>query len=320
MLLYFFTFFVSVLSVIDTNSITISGISSGGYMAVQYHVAYSSTLSGAAIFAAGPYYCVEGYLIDELTECTNSIFPVPVEYLVHYILSEATLGNIDSPTNLAGQKVYLFSGTNDTTIYPAVVRYLEDMYEIFDVNLSSNFNIPAQHTFPTDSYNGNPCSQSVSPFISNCSFDGAGIALKHLYGTLVDRVTPIDSNIITFDQTKLTPGSVAPSTISLNNFGFAYIPTACQSQTVTCRLHISLHGCQQNNQTIGTTFVKNAGYNSWAESNNIIIVYPQTCNSGLNTWGCWDFIGYTSPLSYALKNAPQMKTLNNIVTYFTVHY
>jgi len=36
---------------------TVSGISSGGYMAVQLHVIFSDTFQGAGIVAGGPYYC-----------------------------------------------------------------------------------------------------------------------------------------------------------------------------------------------------------------------------------------------------------------------
>jgi poly(3-hydroxybutyrate) depolymerase len=42
---------------IDPSKVTVSGLSSGGFMAVQMHVAYSSVFSGAGIFAGGPYYC-----------------------------------------------------------------------------------------------------------------------------------------------------------------------------------------------------------------------------------------------------------------------
>ena len=35
----------------NISSVTVSGISSGGYFAVQMHIAYSSLISGAAIFA-----------------------------------------------------------------------------------------------------------------------------------------------------------------------------------------------------------------------------------------------------------------------------
>ncbi len=38
--------------------ITVSGISSGGFMAVQFHVAHSSTVGGAGVVAGGPYWSV----------------------------------------------------------------------------------------------------------------------------------------------------------------------------------------------------------------------------------------------------------------------
>ena len=37
----------------DKTKISVSGISSGGYMAVQFHVAYSETIMGAGIVAGG---------------------------------------------------------------------------------------------------------------------------------------------------------------------------------------------------------------------------------------------------------------------------
>jgi hypothetical protein len=39
--------------------ITVGGLSSGAFFAVQYHVAHSATISGAAVFAGGPYYCAQ---------------------------------------------------------------------------------------------------------------------------------------------------------------------------------------------------------------------------------------------------------------------
>lgn len=36
----------------NITDVTVSGISSGGYMAVQMHIAYSATIQGAAVFAA----------------------------------------------------------------------------------------------------------------------------------------------------------------------------------------------------------------------------------------------------------------------------
>src|SRR5215204_1167799 len=40
-------------------AITVSGISSGGFFAHQFHVAYSKLVNGAGIIAGGPFACVE---------------------------------------------------------------------------------------------------------------------------------------------------------------------------------------------------------------------------------------------------------------------
>ena len=57
----FLCFFVSLAAVITassplgpykTSDVTVSGISSGGFMAVQLHISYSSIVNGSAVFAA----------------------------------------------------------------------------------------------------------------------------------------------------------------------------------------------------------------------------------------------------------------------------
>ncbi|MBC86589.1 MAG: polyhydroxybutyrate depolymerase, partial [Bdellovibrionaceae bacterium] len=45
---------------IDQSKISVSGISSGSYMAGQLHVALSGTFSGVGLVAGGPYYCSQG--------------------------------------------------------------------------------------------------------------------------------------------------------------------------------------------------------------------------------------------------------------------
>src|SRR4051794_11105406 len=44
---------------VDTTQISVSGLSSGGFMAVQFEVAYSASLKGAGAIAAGPYDCAQ---------------------------------------------------------------------------------------------------------------------------------------------------------------------------------------------------------------------------------------------------------------------
>ena len=42
---------------IDVSKITISGFSSGGFFAVQFHVAYSKIIRGVGVIAGGPFWC-----------------------------------------------------------------------------------------------------------------------------------------------------------------------------------------------------------------------------------------------------------------------
>lgn len=72
-----------------------------------------------------------------------------------------------------------------------------------------------------------------------------------------------------FSQTQYTK---AFNFTSMADNGFIYIPEYCNKNQ--CVVHIALHGCIQEFEAVGYAFVKNAGYNTWAESNNIIVIYP----------------------------------------------
>ncbi len=68
-------------------------------------------------------------------------------------------------------------------------------------------------------------------------------------------------------------------------------------------------------------FVENAGYNAWADANNMIVLYPQTVTSYLspsNPSGCWDWWNYLSSVNgFDLKTSPQMTFLINLLTSVT---
>ena len=56
---------------VGPHTVTVAGISSGGYMAVQLQVAFSTSIFGSAVFAGGPYYCAQGSLNSALGYCEN---------------------------------------------------------------------------------------------------------------------------------------------------------------------------------------------------------------------------------------------------------
>lgn len=78
-----------------------------------------------------------------------------------------------------------------------------------------------------------------------------------------------------------------------------YVPTACETQT--CRVHVVFHGCKQyaENAQVGDAVYKHGGYNEWADTNKIIVLYPRTVAVPLkNPNGCWDFWGFDDGLPH----------------------
>jgi len=304
---------------IDLNSITVSGVSSGGAMAIQYHVSYSKSIAGAGVIAAPPYWCAKDKLSVALISCTTSPSLISLTELYAATQYAYGVGSIDSPSYLANSKVWLFAGTGDTIVVPGVVQKTVQYYQHYISSKNVYFvnNIGAAHSWVTDNY-GNPCTYLGTPYINNCHYDGPGQMLKFLYGNLSPRVNTTQA-VQTFSQSNYTPLSVSPSTLSLSNTGYIYVPKACQDGQTICKLHIAFHGCDQGNDQIGTTFAQNNGLNQWAETNKIIVVYPQAVVSRVvpyNPQGCWDWWGYLGP-EYATKLAPQIKFVSNIISALT---
>ncbi len=294
---------------IDKTQTTVSGLSAGGFMAVQLHVAYSATFAkGAGIFAAGPYNCAEGSIVNATGRCMVTPANIPTSTLVNTTKTWASQGVIDPVSNLQNSKVYLFSGRLDTVVKPGAVDALRSYYGSFvnAGNIVHKNDLSAEHAMITDDY-GNACSTKGAPFISDCNFDLAGAMLQHLYGPLNARATGTlpAGNFVEFKQTDFITNQ------GMGTTGWAYVPQACQAgSAATCRLHVVLHGCKQNLADVQQQYVRNTGYNRWAETNNIVMLYPQTGTGATNS--CFDWWGYNSA-NYAKKNGPQMAAIKAMV-------
>ena len=307
---------------VDKTKISVSGLSSGGFMANQLGVAYSGTFMGVGVFAAGPYNCA-GH--SNYTACmyNATISSSALSTMQADINNWSSSGAIDSKSNIAGQKIYMFVGTSDSTVGPNPMNGLQTQYTnngATSANLQYVQRSGTAHTFPTDfdSTGNNSCGTAASPYISNCSYDGAGAVLSKIYGSLNARNnSPASSNYYEFDQTPYIA-----SNPGMASTGWVYIPAACNGGT-QCRLHVALHGCQQSTDKIGTKFVMNTGYTRWADTNNIIVLFPQTktdntsrataaSGSLANPNACWDWIGWYGS-NFANKNGVQMKAVKAMV-------
>jgi poly(3-hydroxybutyrate) depolymerase len=294
----------------DPNEVSVSGLSSGAYMAVQLHVAFSATFKrGAGVVAGGPFYCAEGSVVNATGRCMTHSSSIPVASLVSTTNSWAASALIDPVANLGASKVYLFSGTSDNTVVQAVMNDLKTYYGSFvpAANTVYKNTLGSGHAMITDDF-GAACSTTASPYIDNCGFDLAGEMLKHLHGTLNPRNNgTLGGTFTEFDQTAFVTGHGMAAT------GWVYVPQGCAAGAAgatACRVHVALHGCKQNTATVGDTFVRNTGYNRWADANSMIVLYPQTSTAATN--GCWDWWGYDSA-NYAKKAGPQMAAIKAMV-------
>jgi poly(3-hydroxybutyrate) depolymerase len=285
--------------VLDLTSVSVSGISSGGYMAVQFHVAFSSMMKGAAIFAAGPYDCSKGSIQTALGACTSG--SPDVASLVAITNQYAQANAIDNPSSLASQRIFLFGGADDPIVAPSVVDALHDYYASFTSPASIDYvsrRPGTSHTWPTLAY-GNPCDVVASPYLGNCSYDGAGAALQQIYGALAAPAATPSGAIVPISQAAFIAD---PGAASLDDVAYAYVPQSCSSGN-TCKLHVAFHGCLQGASLVGDAFYTHAGLNEWADTNRIVVLYPQVTKSSTNPQGCWDWWGYTGP-DFAKKTGP----------------
>ncbi len=96
---------------------------------------------------------------------------------------------IDPIADVRDDRVYLFSGTEDHTVVPAIVDAAAEFYTRLGLppeNLKKVVSLPAGHAFVTDA-EGLACSASSRPFVVDCDYDQAGDLLAHIYGALNPR-------------------------------------------------------------------------------------------------------------------------------------
>jgi hypothetical protein len=274
-------------------------------MAVQVHVAHSALVKGAGAIAGGPYYCAQGSLWTAYYNCMAPgwFTPLPaVSSLAAETERLAASGRIDATANLAAARAWLFSGTEDRTVTRPVVDGLRAFYARFKTQVAVVGDKPAGHAMVT-TVARNACAVTESPYINDCDYDAAGELLRHLLGNLQPGTADKD-RLRSFDQTPF--GAHA---ISMADVGYAYVPKACETQR--CRVHVAFHGCRQTLDEIGERFVRDAGYNGWAEANRLIVLYPQAIRRywGIyNPRGCWDWWGYTGS-QYATRDGAQVRAV-----------
>jgi hypothetical protein len=355
---------------IAPDQISISGVSAGGWLAVQYHIAHSSEIMGAGIVAGGPYHCAGGgsglclgwSAVGEHDLCMASyicsrtaakmvfgLYAGPPDFneSVQSAEQEARLGTIDPLAGLKRSRVWIFTGgresdtPHDTLMPHDVVKGLADFYAaLFALpevgaprgNIRFVDRVPAEHAMPIardPTGEAGACGAFAEPYINDCNYPAAAELLSFIYPErqAVADSPPAEDRLQAFAQ----PVDATDASLSMNAVGHLYVPHACMNGQ-TCPLHIALHGCEQDEQTVDAGdapgggkfgdlppekrpyFYRLGGYNAWAEQHGVVILYPQMRADAmtLSQHGCWDWFGYSGP-DYYVKSGKQIRAIDAMV-------
>jgi hypothetical protein len=259
---------------------SLSGLSSGGFMAVQMHLAHASSFIGAGVIAGGPYRCAQSFRaaaflaedandLNSLYICMSPLTPragPDAEVSVRLARETAEAGRIDPLEHLRDQRVYIYTGTKDTVVHPSTVVATHAFYQSLYAHLGVDpapknmiefiNNEPAGHAILTNNDWDQNIGESQPPYINN-SANGKRPAymqsheiLNHIYRDQGFE-TPgesLSAKITSFDQREFVAKD--QNRAGMGDVGFVYVPAAVAAGRKARGVHICLHGCKQ-----GYTFV-----------------------------------------------------------------
>ncbi|KJH68994.1 PHB depolymerase family esterase [Chromobacterium violaceum] len=314
----------------DAKQNTVSGLSSGAFMAAQFSVANSASVAGAGIVAGGPFYCAglgslngpERFLTTATTQCMRPLGAAPSGAAAWQAAQKfAQQKLIDPVDNIKRQRLYIFTGASDSIVLPKVVAQTRAFYQsagVPDSQIRYIDNVNAGHALITANATDLKCPANAAPNLNNCGFVQSQDILRQLYGPLKPPAAKLSGQLKDFDQTEFSKTGYT----GLSDTGHVYIPAACAKDS--CRVHVAFHGCTQEDHRIGNRFYATTGYNEIADSNRIVVLYPQIrTDPKRNPQGCWDFWGYSSkdPANpdYYAKHAPQMSAIRAMLDRLNSH-
>ena len=266
---------------VDPTQVSVSGVSSGAFMANQLHIAHSADIMGAGLIAGGLYGCavlhatadgVEALASQAAGPCLSTPFLLEdVSFYAKLVRTLADKAEIDPPSNLAHSRIYLFTGGSNSVVSSQTVEKGKDVYTalgvpaaniVFEDHTGPGAN--AGHAWVTKNFGGK-CSANRAPYINDCAYDQAGAELRAIYGAgLKPPGAAATGRIVAFDQTEFVADGAARAS-GLADAGYLYVPKDCKSNSqAPCRLHVVLHGCTQSSEALGDEFYTRIGVNEWA--------------------------------------------------------
>jgi hypothetical protein len=164
------------------------GVTAGGqYVLIDCWYCFDLPVCCTTCFISiGPYFCAKGNVTRAITVCMKYPLFINVTELVSITHAMEQNKTIDPVQEMQGDKVLLVSGLLDTVVRQGVMVKLLEWYKNFvdASNISTVFEIPAEHAMLTDDY-GNFCAYFGPPYINDCFYSAAYWTLQHIYGDVV---------------------------------------------------------------------------------------------------------------------------------------
>ncbi len=302
---------------IDPSRTAAVGLSSGAYMAGQLQMTYPELFPNAALVAGGPFGCAGGELAVALGSCMKGDPAPDVGALVARVEKRSAAGDIGALKPLRHARVYLLHGKDDVLVAPAVAQASAQFYErlrdgtpgLAGMQVHVDDQRAFAHNLPVAA-TGDTCDKSEAPYLGQCGFDAAGAIFTEMFGQPAKAAGSASGKLLTFNQDALR---VDGADAFLASTGYLYVPSACLAGA-SCGVVVAFHGCKQNADAVGEAFVKDAGFNRWADVYRVAVLYPQTRASfaPLNPQACWDWWGY-SGTDYDSRQGAQLRWVVNAV-------
>jgi hypothetical protein len=177
----------------SASGLTISGVSSGGAMAIQYALAHSSSVYGLGLIAAPSWGCASGKLSHAVNNCMCEFEPIDKE-AIYRNLSFVTTGNLIDKPPVNGkkpfQRAYIFHSLPDKTVKISSGNFNKEFLshfteEKFSTTSGSYIEISTEAGHGIVSPNGTDSCElnySENSYVRQCNGqDNAGTLLSVLY-------------------------------------------------------------------------------------------------------------------------------------------
>ncbi len=230
------------------NLTSVSGISSGAYMAGQFQLTQGELVVGAGIIAGGPYGCAES-IFAGLMPGPGSAMINATKAINGCMLNAMQIWGVPNPPALVDRarrlaqtqaiapieatlsdRIYLFTGKSDHTVAPPIVAAAASFYSILGVpqnQIKFVTGINAGHAFVTENQ-GAACDVTAKPYVVDCDYDQAGDLLSFIYTNMNPPVANPEGSYVVFDQRPFTNDL---STHGMDDAGVVYVPRSCQGLT-----------------------------------------------------------------------------------------